>query len=163
MRRELFLTLILVLGLLIFSGCEMADNPMEVESTFNSSTEMVKASEDTSNQITVKVINPNSNGNLILKFFHVGHMFELESMKIDNHNINIISSVSNPVFSTTLVVIEIPTDFESGVVTFEFNFIIDDIPIDIIFDSVFDEAESGIGDAIAFGVDGLDAEVEVIE
>ena len=144
MRRILLLTLALTLGLFIFSGCEMANNPMEVESTYSVSTELTKSSEDSNNHISAEVINSNSKGNLVIKFYHDGHTFELESMLINNNDVNIISNITNPALSTTLVVIEIPENLEPGIVTYEFNFIIDGEPIGITFD-----AEGGIGDAIA--------------
>ena len=91
MRRILILTLALTLGLFIFSGCEMADNPMEVESSNNGSTELTKNSIAQTYSVSMEIVNENSNGNLVFKFYHENFSFFVQNIKMNNETLPIVN------------------------------------------------------------------------
>ncbi len=91
MRRKLHLILALVLGLVIFSGCEMANNPMEVEQTYNGSKELTKNSTDQVYELSVEIINENSQGNLVFRFKHEGSPLKVNSIKINETTLGVVS------------------------------------------------------------------------
>ena len=106
MKRGLLLMLVLVLGLLIFNGCEMANNPMEVEDTYNGSTELSKSSE-TSLNISMELVNINSNGTWVVRFYHEGLEFKLVQFFINNVETPIISQLNHSQFDITQVIISV--------------------------------------------------------
>ena len=151
MRRGLFLALILVLGLFIFSGCELAKNPMEVESTNTGSTELTKSSEDTSNQITIELVNSQSNGNLVFRFYYKGSELVINSIKINGIETKIISTFNHP----TINVIQVSVNPFDSIIQYErnniiVNYILDDINICNTFN--WDPENPGQGDVITFEV-----------
>ena len=91
MRRTLLLTLTLVLGLVIFSGCEMANNPMEVETGQNGSIEMRTNSTVETVVLSIEIINENSNGNLVFRFSHENSSLLVNSIKINETELEIVN------------------------------------------------------------------------
>lgn len=91
MRRNLLLAMVLVLGLLVFNGCEMANNPMEVESTYNGSTELTKNSTTQTYSVSMEIMNENSNGNLVFKFYHENCSFVVQNIKMNNETLPIVN------------------------------------------------------------------------
>ena len=134
MRKTLLLTLTLILGLFIFSGCEMANNPMEVESTYSGSTELTKSSEvDT---ITYKIINSISNGNYVLFLFHEGHTVEVESILVNGIEAEIIAQINNTIKGITKIVFSFDVSDTS-----ELNFV-----LNLNIDGVFYPTKAKFGD-----------------
>ncbi len=81
MRKVLLLTVVLISALFIFTGCDNAVNPMEVSN--QSSESMSKASEDGTFALNLEIVNENSNGNLVFKFYHDGLGFIVNSISIN--------------------------------------------------------------------------------
>ncbi|MCK4668032.1 hypothetical protein KAU33_14855 [Candidatus Dependentiae bacterium] len=89
MRKVLLLTLVLISALFIFTGCDNAVNPMEVSN--QSSESMSKASEDGTFALNMEIVNENSNGNLVFKFYHDGLGFIVNSITINSIESEIVN------------------------------------------------------------------------
>ena len=111
MRKALLLTLVLVASLLVFNGCGMVNNPMEVEDTNNSSIEMTKSSIDGTFTITMEVINENSNGNLVFRFEHPGVNLVITGMEFNDIAPNFVSYNCIEPRSVTQIIVD-PSNVE---------------------------------------------------
>ncbi len=89
MRKVLLLTLVLISALFIFTGCDNAVNPMEVSN--QSSESMSKASEDGTFALNLEIVNENSNGNLVFKFYHEGLGFVVNSITINGIEAEVVN------------------------------------------------------------------------
>ena len=112
MRKALLLVLVLVVGLIILSGCENATNPMEVES-YHGSTELTTQSEDTTKTVTLEIVNSEAQGNLVFKFYHDGLALTVNSIKFDDIEAEIVNYNFIEPRSITHVVISPNSDIMS--------------------------------------------------
>ena len=89
MRKFLLLTLVLISALFIFTGCDNAVSPMEVSN--QSSESMSQASEEDTSTLNMEIVNENSNGNLVFKFYHDGLGFIVNSIIINGIESEIVN------------------------------------------------------------------------
>ena len=158
MRRGLFLTLILVLGLLIFSGCEMADNPMETNTT-NSSTELgIRSTDSESLNLIMFVVNPKSQGNLNFRFIYYNtDYFKFNSVSVNREVLPIVKVISTPqLYATQVVVNQKSIDYqETNLIKFDFDLGIYNVVLSCAMDFIGDTAGS-IWDEVSLQLEIID-------